>query len=470
MYFVCALGVSFLCLEMASPVALASSQFEKTQIINAKIEAAKSHIENENFDAAKVLLNSVLTLDPQNSQAKQLLELCKPVSISVSNSDLSFFHDGGFQSVYVYSSTDWSISVYPTNWVHLARSGNNIKVTVSPNKSVTSRDDFFELKARNKTVRVNISQSCGATSLSAYPSSLKFDYDGGTQTIAVSANTHWYVGDYVPYWISANTISANGDRLVITVDRNSSSQSRTGTIRLLTYDAHFEIQVSQDGVIQAPFRSSGTTRVSTCKGMGRKYLRDAVDKSGKCQMGALSEDGSGVVVYGDYGFARTAGLPSGLNKAIDDIYAKKYKFKSIAYTSLGYYCVVYGRNGWTGFMPDGLKAKLNEYNSNYDEIRCVSISQLGSYVVISDKQFVASDPSHRQSMITARDKYGTIKYACITDYGICVVCANGVYYRNIPSALADKLKHISFIPDKIVFTDCGSYLISNEAGNYSYNM
>lgn len=472
-FLVCALALCFSCLGMTCPVASSSPQFEKTEIINAKIEAAKSHIENENFDAAKVLLNTVLTLDPQNSQAKQLLEQCKPVSISVSKPDLSFSHDGGSQSIYVYCSADWSISVYPTNWVQLSRSGNNIKVTVSPNRAATSRTDFFELKTRSKTVRVNISQSCYATPFSAYPSSLKFDAEGGTQTITVSANKYWYVGDFVPYWISPSAtsgISDNGDRLIVTVDKNTSSQSRKGTIRLQTYDAHIEIQISQDGVIQAPFESSGTTRVPTCRGLGRKYLRDAVDKYGKCQMGALHEDGSGVVVYGDYGFARTAGLPSSLNKAIDDIYAKKYKFKSIAYSSLGYYCVIYGRNGWVGIVPAGLEAKLNEYNSNYDEIKCVSINQSGSYVVLSDKQFVASNPSHRQSMITARDKYGTIKYACITDIGICVVCANGVYYRNIPSALAEKLKHISFVPDKIVFTDCGSYLITNDAGNYSYNM
>lgn len=468
-----AIGLFLICFVLCGPVSFASPQFDKTSMINAKIEAAKSHIENENFDAAKVLLNSVLKLDPQNSQARQLLQQCEPVSISVSNSELSFSQGGGTLSLRVNCSTDWSISIYPLSWTRLSRSGDNLKVTVSANNTYAARTDSFELKARNKTVTVKIFQSAQTKKvrLSASTSSLEFCADGGTTTVDVSASDYWYVGDFVPYWISTSGISANGNKLIVTVDKNTSSQSRKGTIRLQTYDSRFEIQVFQEAAYSAPFKSSGTTWVPTCTGLGRKYLRDAVDERGKCQMGALLEDGTGVVVYGGYGYARTAGLPSGLNSAIDKIYAQKYKFKSIAYsTLLGYYCVVYGRNGWIGVVPDGMKTKLDEYNANYDEIKCVSINQFGNYVVISDKYFVASNQEHREAMIYARDKYGSLKYVCITDLGICVVCENGVYYKNVPSALADKLKKISFVPDRVVFTDCGSYLITNEAGNYTYHM
>ena len=51
-----------------------------------------------------------------------------------------------------------------------------------------------------------------------------------------------------------------------------------------------------------------------------------------------------------------------------------------------------------------------------------------------------------------------------------VICQNGIFYSNIPTNLEVKLKSISFKPDKITFTDSGTYLITNENEAYSYNM
>lgn len=41
---------------------------------------------------------------------------------------------------------------------------------------------------------------------------------------------------------------------------------------------------------------------------------------------------------------------------------------------------------------------------------------------------------------------------------------------NTRCSIEVKLKSISFMPDKITFTDSGTYLITNEKEAYSYNM
>ena len=70
----------------------------------------------------------------------------------------------------------------------------------------------------------------------------------------------------------------------------------------------------------------------------------------------------------------------------------------------------------------------------------------------------------------ANDKYGHIKYACVTNRALVVICQNGIFYSNIPTNLEVKLKSISFKPDKITFTDSGTYLITNENESYTYHM
>lgn len=46
-----------------------------------------------------------------------------------------------------------------------------------------------------------------------------------------------------------------------------------------------------------------------------------------------------------------------------------------------------------------------------------------------------------------------IKYACVTNRALVVICQNGIFYSNIPTNLEVKLKSILFEPDMITFTD-----------------
>ena len=117
-----------------------------------------------------------------------------------------------------------------------------------------------------------------------------------------------------------------------------------------------------------------------------------------------------------------------------------------------------------------MKNVLSQYNKNSENIYCVSIAENGDFVVISDKHIEASNTTDLSNLKKATEKYGHVKYACVTNRGLIVVCENGIFYSNIPTNLEVKLKSINFRPDKVVFTDSGTYLITNESESYGYNM
>ena len=79
--------------------------------------------------------------------------------LSVSSENLSFSSYGGSRTITVNSNKDWRVSVGTASWGHLTKYGNSLSVRVDRNKKKASRTDYFNLKADDKEVRVNISQS-----------------------------------------------------------------------------------------------------------------------------------------------------------------------------------------------------------------------------------------------------------------------------------------------------------------------
>ena len=78
-------------------------------------------------------------------------------------------------------------------------------------------------------------------------------------------------------------------------------------------------------------------------------------------------------------------------------------------------------------------------------------------MIITDKHIEASNSTDMSNLKKASEKYGHVKWACVTNRGLIVVCENGILYSNIPTNLEVALKSINFRPDRIVFTDSGTY-------------
>ncbi len=82
-----------------------------------------------------------------------------PTYLSVSDDDLYFSSNGGSQDITVNSNKDWNISVNTRSWGKLIRNGNMLTVRVEPNRKKYARTDYFKLRAEEKVINVNVTQS-----------------------------------------------------------------------------------------------------------------------------------------------------------------------------------------------------------------------------------------------------------------------------------------------------------------------
>lgn len=226
---------------------------------------------------------------------------------------------------------------------------------------------------------------------------------------------------------------------------------------------------------EKPFSYSGTVRyLNSLAGSHMSYIKEAINGWGKCRIGAITEYGAGVGIYGDYGYAYTGSTPSKLKKRIKEAYDDKSKITDINITENGNYVIILNGAGyWTLGYPERFPKKLEELrvgDLSDDKVLSACFNDKGEWVIISDKHYIYSNESIKNFITKAEDLYGAVNYAYITNKGMIACCKHGVYYRNIPSNLAEALKKLTFKPKVIKFTDNGLYLITDGESQYWYFM
>lgn len=305
----------------------------------------------------------------------------------------------------------------------------------------------------------------GDVYLSVSDDNLHFDAEGGSETVTVETNGSWSIGTDTYSW---GHLTKDGNLLSVSIDENTDRDERTDYFTIIAGDKEQRVNITQAG---APivWEVSGTSCDYTDNATALEYIVEQIKAKGEARLGAVTEHGKGIVVYGNKGASWTS-IPDYLSEKFKSIYEENEKVNSVALTYSGYYCVVYDRNAWYGVVPDAMKAKLNEFNANGEEILGVSISENSDFAIVTDEHYYASNSSDKSNMDVAKEKYGTIKDVCITNKGICVVCQNGIYYDNIPSNVEEKLKSIDFHPDHVAYTDSGTFLITTESGTYAYRL
>jgi len=432
-------------LANASTSANVICQFDKSTMIKEKLKKAQECINNGNYSGATTYLKGVLRLDPDNTQAKELLAVCnnggKPVTpsssnstsndnnsyssaLSVSKTEFSFSSYGGTATLTVSSGSSWSISVNPASWGHLTRSGNTLTLKVDANNGKTSRTDYFKIKAGSQEVRINVSQSGTSYSSSPYlnvsKSELYFASDGGQESIIISSNSTWKISTNTNSW---GHLKQDGNTLFLSVDANYSGKQRTDYFVLKTGSIEKRINITQSQTYAKNNVSmSGTTRAYIDNATSLSYLTTCINGWKKCRLGAITENGAGVAIYNVNGYATTGNLNSSFVAKLKELNGNRETLKSVTVTGSGYYCIVYGRNGWYGSVPTNMKTELNQFNNDREDIYCVSIAENGDYVIVTDKHFVASNSTDMNNLKKARDKYGHLIYACVTNKGLIVIC------------------------------------------------
>lgn len=405
----------------------------------------------------------LLQLTPPKKLKQSVRSTSKKSYFSISSQYVSFGADGGNRTFTVLSSAAWKISVNTENWGHLSRSGNTLYLRIDANNSSSSRADYFIISSGSKSIRVDISQGKG-NSLTVSSEFLSFASSRGSQTITVNSSSPWKIGISTYSW---GHLTTAGNSVTVSLDANVSAESRTDYFTVVSGNKSLKINIRQEG---KNYKMYGTSRSFIDNATGLTYLTKNLKETNSCQHGAITER-IGIYIKGDYGYCYTAGMNTNFIEKIKELNQKEIKITSVAITNSGYYCLIYGNNGWFGSVPAAMSARLNEFNANRETIYSISISENGDFAIVTNEHFYASNSTDHDNMIKAKDMFGQIKDVCITNKGITVVCQNGIYYHNIPTSVEERLKTCTERPDHIRFTDSGTFLISYENGiGYRYYM
>lgn len=432
-----------------------TAMVRSTQKTHPKVSSSS---EKGNANKSKV----VATIPPKKLK-QSVRSTSKKSYFSISSQYVSFGADGGNRTFTVLSSAAWKISVNTEKWGHLSRSGNTLYLRIDANNSSSSRADYFIISSGSKSIRVDISQGKG-NSLTVSSEFLSFASSGGSQTITVNSSSPWKIGISTYSW---GHLTTAGNSVTVSLDANVSAESRTDYFTVVSGNKSLKINIRQEG---KNYKMYGTSRSFIDNATGLTYLTKNLKETNSCQHGAITER-IGIYIKGDYGYCYTAGMNTNFIEKIKELNQKEIKITSVAITNSGYYCLIYGNNGWFGSVPAAMSARLNEFNANRETIYSISISENGDFAIVTNEHFYASNSTDYDNMIKAKDMFGQLKDVCITNKGITVVCQNGIYYHNIPTSVEERLKTCTERPDHIRFTDSGTFLISYENGiGYRYYM
>lgn len=188
-----------------------------------------------------------------------------PDSISVSPTSKSFGVGGGKSTHTITTAGTVAHTVNVTNnsggWVTHSLSGNTITLNAAANTG-GARNTTIALKYGDATATISVSQDAYVApepdepeptpdSISVSPSSANFNEYGGktTHTLTVSGTATVEVINNSD-WISVSPIT--GDTITLTVDKNNSTSSRSGSITLKYGTAEATISVAQSGKTPTP--------------------------------------------------------------------------------------------------------------------------------------------------------------------------------------------------------------------------
>lgn len=173
------------------------------------IKTANQAFAAKNYSTAKDEYQKVLDSNPKDSYAQSQLEKCKTTlnppatTLSVSKQALSFPASGGYETITVTTnSNSYSINLLPS-WCSVQNYAGYFIITCKTNSGNISRNDYFNVVAGNKTLRINVSQSQSSTLntiLTISKENISFNADGGRAVIDLKTNAIDYQITDLPPW------------------------------------------------------------------------------------------------------------------------------------------------------------------------------------------------------------------------------------------------------------------------------
>jgi len=157
-----------------------------------------------------------------------------------------------------------------------------IIIAVANSNNSTSNNDY---EAADSTVcdtveyyyadTVAADYSYNDSYLSVSPSSVSFDSNGGSRTLSVSSSDSWRISTNTYDW---GHLSKSGNSLILRVDANNSSESRTDYFEITSGSKTYRVNISQSGMRQVYLNVNPTsTSFSSSGGSQTIYIDTNTD-------------------------------------------------------------------------------------------------------------------------------------------------------------------------------------------------
>ena len=268
----------YVCAEAKYKELIKSTIGEEKQIAITKAQRAKKCIENlknaalafngKNYTKAKEFYLAILDSNPNDDNAKSqldnisnLLKKATENSLGLSKTQIYQRSSGGneYINVTTYSKT-YTIELLPS-WCTVQKYDSYFVINCSINYQSTARNDYFNVKAEGKTIRVNISQEGAVTqktetNLSLSKTNLYFSNNGGDENIIITTNNNNFSIELIPSWCTFQKFS---NSIIVTCLQNNTNQSRSDWFKITAGNKEVKVYVNQE----ASVTNSDTESVKT---------------------------------------------------------------------------------------------------------------------------------------------------------------------------------------------------------------
>ncbi|TAF70378.1 MAG: T9SS C-terminal target domain-containing protein [Flavobacterium sp.] len=175
------------------------------------------------------------------------------VSLVANPTSLTFPSMSSSQTISVTSNLNWSVSGMPAWLSASVSSGTNngtVNFTTQTNTATGIRIANITIQSFSPSIIQNLTITQTGISINATASatSLFFSNSGNSQVVSITSNSNWSITG-LPSWLSIQPISVGSGNATITLTAalNTSINSFTGLLSLITSNSNNSILVSQSG-------------------------------------------------------------------------------------------------------------------------------------------------------------------------------------------------------------------------------
>ncbi len=175
-----------------------------------------------------------------------------PATLTVAPNELSgIVSQGETKSIKISSTGAWSVSGTSSWCVVSPESGpagdTNVTITVRENTETTERTATLTFTSGVLRESVKVTQ-VGATILKSNRDKLQYSYQGGTQTIELTASAAWSAASSTE-WCTLDKNSGTGDDVIkITTTENGETSARSAQVTFTMGALKVSIEISQEGI------------------------------------------------------------------------------------------------------------------------------------------------------------------------------------------------------------------------------